>query len=81
MAKRTLQAGSIQDPEVGETLGSPGAQCPHEGGRQPGRPCAAGREDEEGPRAEDAVPLEAGKRGRRGSLGPLEGAQPSILYF
>ena len=33
MAKRTLQTGSIQGPKVGVTLGSPGAQCPHEGGR------------------------------------------------
>ena len=39
-----------------------------------GRPRAAGREDEEGPRAQDAGPLEARKGGKGGSLGPQRGA-------
>ena len=41
-----------------------------EGGREPRRPRAAGREDEEGPRAQDAAPLAAGKGGRGAPWGP-----------
>ena len=41
-----------------------------EGGREPGGPRATGREDEEGPRAQDAAPLAAGKGGHGAPWGP-----------
>ena len=56
-----------------------GPASSREGGREPGGPRAAGREVEEGPRAQDAAPLEARKGGRRGSLGP-QGSSPAHAW-
>lgn len=72
VAERTF----VKAPEEGVTLGALGTQHPHE--REAESPVTLCCEDEEGPRAQDAAPLEAGKVGRRVPGVPGEPALPIL---